>query len=57
VSTPAKVSTYAYVNPFIAVVLGHLVLNEAVPRSIVVAGSLILVAIVLITRRTLGTKR
>ena len=28
VSTPAKVSTYAYVNPLIAVALGHVVLKE-----------------------------
>jgi drug/metabolite transporter (DMT)-like permease len=51
VSTPAKVSTYAYVNPLIAVGLGHFVLQEAVPRNAAVAGILILAAVCLITRR------
>ena len=50
VSTPARVSTYAYVNPFIAVLLGHLVLKEEVPSTVAVAGALILAAVVLITR-------
>lgn len=50
VSTPAKVSTYAYVNPVIAVVLGHAFLNEEIPRSLALAGTLILVAVLLITR-------
>jgi drug/metabolite transporter (DMT)-like permease len=27
-STPARVATYAYVNPVVAVLLGHLILNE-----------------------------
>jgi drug/metabolite transporter (DMT)-like permease len=51
VSTPAKVSTYAYVNPLIAVGLGHWILNEPVPKSILLAGALILAAVILITRR------
>jgi drug/metabolite transporter (DMT)-like permease len=51
VSTPAKVSTYAYVNPLIAVFLGHLVLNEEVPNSVALAGALILAAVILITRQ------
>jgi len=51
VSTPAKVSTYAYVNPLIAVFLGHLILNEEVPKSVALAGALILAAVVLITRQ------
>jgi drug/metabolite transporter (DMT)-like permease len=50
VSTPARVSTYAYVNPLIAVFLGHLVLHEAVPKTVALAGALILAAVVLITR-------
>lgn len=51
VSTPARVSTYAYVNPFIAVLLGRLVLNEALPHTVLLAGGLILGAVLLITRR------
>jgi drug/metabolite transporter (DMT)-like permease len=50
VSTPARVSTYAYVNPLIAVFLGHFVLNETVPSSVAFAGVLILAAVILITR-------
>ena len=38
VSTPARVSTYAYVNPLIAVVLGRLVLHEPFPSSLVFSG-------------------
>jgi drug/metabolite transporter (DMT)-like permease len=51
VSTPARVSTYAYVNPLIAVLLGRLVLNEPFPKSVVLAGALILAGVVLITSR------
>ena len=49
VSTPARVSTYAYVNPFIAVVLGWFVAHEPISGSILLAGSLIIGAVVLIT--------
>ncbi len=52
VSTPARVSTYAYVNPFIAVVLGSLVLDEVLPRSVLIAGALIIAAVILITSRS-----
>ena len=51
VCTPARVSTYAYVNPLIAVILGRLILDEPLPRSVVLAGGLILVAVILITQR------
>jgi drug/metabolite transporter (DMT)-like permease len=49
VSTPARVSTYAYVNPFIAVLLGHLVLHERPPSLVLFAGALIIAAVVVIT--------
>ena len=49
VSTPARVSSYAYVNPFVAVVLGKLILDEPFPHSVLMAGALIIVAVVLIT--------
>ncbi len=52
VSTPARVSTYAYVNPFIAVLLGRVVLDEPLPQTVILAGALILGAVVLITRRS-----
>jgi drug/metabolite transporter (DMT)-like permease len=49
VSTPARVSTYAYVNPLIAVVLGRVVLAEPLPAGVLVAGVFILAAVILIT--------
>jgi drug/metabolite transporter (DMT)-like permease len=51
VSTPARVSTYAYVNPLIAVLLGRLILNEPIPQSVALAGALILASVILITLR------
>lgn len=51
VSTPARVSTYAYVNPLIAVVLGRIVLAEPLPRAVLFAGVAILAGVVLITAR------
>jgi drug/metabolite transporter (DMT)-like permease len=50
VSTPARVSTYAYVNPFIAVLLGRLVLHEPLPGSVLLAGTCIIGAVMLITK-------
>lgn len=49
VTTPARVSTYAYVNPLIAVVLGRVVRAEALPRAVIVAGLLVLTGVVVIT--------
>jgi len=49
VSTPAKVSTYAYVNPLVAVVLGSLFLKETLPPGVLVAGACVIGAVVLIT--------
>lgn len=50
VSTPARVATYAYVNPFVAVLLGHWVLKETLPPSVMLAGTLILASVILILR-------
>ena len=37
-TTPARVSTYAYVNPVVAVLLGWAILGEAVtPRTLIAA--------------------
>jgi drug/metabolite transporter (DMT)-like permease len=46
----AKVSTYAYVNPVVAVILGWLILHERVDRFIVAGSVIIIVAVVLVTR-------
>lgn len=48
-STPAKVSTYAYVNPVVAVFLGWLVLHEQVNPRIFVAAIIIITGVVIIT--------
>jgi drug/metabolite transporter (DMT)-like permease len=51
VASPTAVSTYAYVNPLVAVLLGWLVVDEAIDARVIVAGLLILGAVVLITLR------
>ncbi len=48
-STPAKVSTYAYVNPIVAVFLGWFVLHEPVSPRIFVAAAIIIAGVALIT--------
>ena len=48
-STPAKVSTYAYVNPVVAVFLGWLVLHEPVSPRIFVAAGIIIAGVAIIT--------
>jgi drug/metabolite transporter (DMT)-like permease len=49
-STPARVATYAYVNPLIAVLLGCTIGHEIFSHELLVAGALIIVAVVLIVR-------
>jgi drug/metabolite transporter (DMT)-like permease len=49
-STPARVSTYAYVNPLIAVVLGCTIGHEPFSHELFVAGALIIAAVILIVR-------
>ncbi len=46
----ATVSTYAYLNPIIAVVLGTIVLSEPLSPRIVVAGGLVLAGVALVRR-------
>lgn len=48
VSTPARVSTTAYVNPVIAVLVGWFVAGESITGRIVLAAGIIVVAVVLI---------
>lgn len=50
VSTPAKVSTYAFVNPVVAVALGTLA-GEALHPRVFLAGALIVAGVVAITTR------
>ncbi len=48
-STPAKVSTYAYVNPIVAVFLGWLILHEPVSPRIFLAAGIIIAGVAIIT--------
>jgi drug/metabolite transporter (DMT)-like permease len=48
-STPAKVSTFAYVNPVIAMFLGWLILGEPLNARIIVAAAIITGAVAVIT--------
>lgn len=50
VSTPARVSTYAYVCPFIAVLLGCTIGREPLSDGLFLAGGLIVIALALIVR-------
>jgi len=49
VVSPAKVATYAYVNPIVAVILGALLANEALTLRSLLAGAIILLSVFLIT--------
>jgi drug/metabolite transporter (DMT)-like permease len=48
--SPAKVATYAYVNPVVAVLLGWALASEPVTARILVASAVIVGAVVMITR-------
>jgi len=48
-STPARVSTYAYVNPLVAVFLGWLILGEPVTARTLAAAAVIVVSVAVIT--------
>jgi drug/metabolite transporter (DMT)-like permease len=49
VSTPARVSTYAYVNPVVAVLLGFAIAGEPLTTRMIVAAAVIVSGVVLIT--------
>jgi drug/metabolite transporter (DMT)-like permease len=49
VTTPARVSTYAYVNPVVAVLLGWGLGGETVTPLMLVAGAVIVLSVVIIT--------
>ncbi len=49
VTSAAKVSTYAYVNPVVAVFLGWSLAGEAVTIGTIVAAGIIIAAVVVIT--------
>jgi drug/metabolite transporter (DMT)-like permease len=49
VSTPARASTYAYVNPVVAVLLGWLFAGETVSPRVIAAAAVIVAGVALIT--------
>ena len=50
-TTPARASTYAYVNPVVAVLLGWAFLNEPITgRTLTAAAAIILAVVVIVTR-------
>ncbi len=52
----SKVSTYAYVNPVVAVFLGWLVLHERIDRYIVMGSAIIVASVVLVTSAKVSTR-
>jgi drug/metabolite transporter (DMT)-like permease len=48
-TTPAKATTYAYVNPVVAVVLGWAIAGEPIVRRTIVAATVILAGVAMIT--------
>jgi drug/metabolite transporter (DMT)-like permease len=56
VSTPARVSTYAYVNPVVAVFLGWAFDHEPVTARTLLAAAVIVASVVVITTMQAGTR-
>jgi len=52
----SKVSTYAYVNPVVAVFLGWLVLHERVDRFILAGSAVVVLSVILVTSATVKAK-
>ena len=52
VTTPARASTYAYVNPVVAVLLGWAVVGERITTRTLFAAAAIIVAVVIIVTRS-----
>jgi drug/metabolite transporter (DMT)-like permease len=57
VCPPSRVSTYAYVNPVVAVFLGWLIAGESFTPRMLVATTIILGAVVLVTVGSVTDKR
>lgn len=52
----AKASTYAYVNPVVAVFLGWLVLHEPIDRYILLGSAIVVISVILVTSAKVKTK-
>jgi drug/metabolite transporter (DMT)-like permease len=53
----AKVATYAYVNPVIAVLLGWWILDERISSAVAIGSAIIVVAVVLVTTARVAPAR
>src|SRR5580658_433193 len=52
----SKVSTYAYVNPVVALFLGWLVLHERIDRYIAMGSAIIIASVILVTSAMVSTR-
>ena len=52
----SKVSTYAYVNPVVAVFLGWLVLHEQLDRYILMGSAIVVISVILVTSAKITAK-
>jgi drug/metabolite transporter (DMT)-like permease len=55
--SPTKVSTYAYVNPVVAVILGYFFASEALGVRTVLGTLLVIAGVIIITTTPSGTSR
>lgn len=54
VASPTKISTYAYVNPIVAMLLGWSVAREEMSARVLIAAVIVLAGVALITRKKTG---
>jgi drug/metabolite transporter (DMT)-like permease len=52
----SKVSTYAYVNPVVAIFLGWLVLHERIDRYILMGSAIVIASVVLVTSAKVSSR-
>ena len=52
----AKVSTYAYVNPIVAIFLGWLVLHETIDRYVVAGSAIVIASVIVVTSASVTNK-
>jgi drug/metabolite transporter (DMT)-like permease len=52
----SKVSTYAYVNPVVAIFLGWLVLHERIDRYILMGSAIVIASVVLVTSAKISSR-
>jgi drug/metabolite transporter (DMT)-like permease len=53
----SKVSTYAYVNPVVAVFLGWLILHEPIDRYILIGSAIVIASVILVTSAQVTLKQ